>query len=327
MLNCNMSLDSRGLTKEEYETSLGFLREANVNISLRRFDLAIGYLNKDLKFRYSVQDRTHRRVHKGAAYYNLGVCYLFEEKYDENEAVHNFLLAYVEDCISNALSPQLAEYMDAARILRISLGIDPRFLTHIETAILAIKIPANILDPMRILLPTLQFAKEQGTISEASLASLCKFRGPIPKKIELTRFVNWEKRVFIGGNYASHIPNLLKIKEIVIRLNFEPVIVDDYVIPEDRIRQFSLMLLHTCKFAIFDITTAGGQYIEIERARDYGIKPLFIFSADSVNRDHPLTSGLKMLAAEDLKAYRDMETELEPLIKRYLLGQVKSVDS
>jgi len=317
-----MSLDSLGLTKEEYETSLGFLREANVNIFLRRVGLAIEYLNKDLKFRYLVQNRTNRRVHKGAAYYNLGVCYLFEENNDENRAVHNFLLAYVEDCISNAPSPQLAEYMDAARILRISLGIDPTFLTHIETAILAIKNPANVLDPMQILSPTLQFAKEQGTISEASVASLCKFRGPtIPKKIELrSRSIDWEKRVFIGGNYASHTSNLLKIKEIVVRLGFEPVIVDDYVIPEDRTRQFSLMLLHTCKFAIFDITAAGGQYIEIERARDYDIKPLFIFSADSANRDHPLTSGLKMLGAEDLKAYRDMETELEPLIKRYLLG-------
>jgi len=316
-----MSLDSSGLTKEEYETSLGFLREAHVNMSLRRVDLAIKYLNEDLKFRYSVQDRTKRRVHKGAAYYNLGVCYLFEEKYDENKAVHNFLLAYVEDCISNAHSIELAAWMDAAHMLRISLGVDPTFLKQIDTLISIIKIPTTIFDPTKILSHALDTIGEEGSINESNVARLCKLGcPPIPRKTQLLRVFNWEKRVFIGGNYTSHTSNLLKIKEIVVRLGFEPVIVDDYLIPKERIRQFSLMLLHTCKFAIFDVTTAGGQYIEIERAADYDIKPLLIFSADSPNRDQPLTSGLKMLAAEDLTAYRDMETELEPLIKRYLSG-------
>ena len=317
-----MSLDRQGLTEEEYEKSMGLLREAGISIFLRRIDQAIRLLSEDLSLRYSIQNNRTRRIHKGAAYYNLGVCYLFEEKLDENKAVDNFLLAYIEDCISNAPSTELAEFMDAARLLRTSLGIDPDFLTIIRIIISA-KDTATLFDPREVLQSALHSYEKQKSISEGNIAALCKFRGlKIPRKIEFIKALDWEKRVFIGGNYATQTSNLLKIKEIVTRLGFEPVIVDDYVVPEDKVRHFSLMLLHSCKFAIFDITVAGGQYVEIERARDYGIKPLLVFSADSTRRESPFTSGLKMLEIENAKAYRDIETDLEPYIREYLSRSV-----
>ncbi len=102
-----------------------------------------------------------------------------------------------------------------------------------------------------------------------------------------------------------------------LRRDFEPVIVDDFDVAEAMIRDYSLMLLHTCRHAIFDVTVAGGQYFEIERTGDYGIRSLLVFSADSANRTNPFTSGAKMLTKWDLKAYRD-DDDLERLVTEYL---------
>jgi hypothetical protein len=127
--------------------------------------------------------------------------------------------------------------------------------------------------------------------------------------------------VFVGGNYATNSAVLLKMKEILLKINLEPVIADDYAIPEgETIHEFCLMLLHTCRYAIFDVTMAGGQFFEIERTRDYGIKPLIVFNADSISRERPFTSGIGMLEGleRQMKAYHDIETDLEPLLQEYL---------
>lgn len=66
------------------------------------------------------------------------------------------------------------------------------------------------------------------------------------------------------------------------------------------------------------MTTAVGQLIENGRARDYGIRdPLVFFNADSLGRERPLTSGISMLDYDPIP-YRDMDTDLEPLVEKYL---------
>lgn len=106
---------------------------------------------------------------------------------------------------------------------------------------------------------------------------------------------------------------------LVLKKGFEPVVADDYLLPQEQTnREFCLMLLHTCKYAIFDVTMAGGQLIEVERTRDYGTRnPLVIFNASSLDMDRPLTSGISMLE-QNMVSYRDPETDLEPLVEKYL---------
>jgi len=316
-----MSLDSIGLTKEQYEASLNNLREAKINMDLRRIDRAIRFLNEDLRFRLSIQSETKRRVHKGAVYHNLGLCYLFEENADLNKAIRNFLLAYIEDYVSNAPFIEAAELGEAARILRIGLGIEPSFLMQIGLVVDQLEQTTDlnkILDPSEVLSSVCgEYRKEP--LDNFDFVALCKSKAfSIPRRSTLPNALRREKRVFLGGNYTTQTANLLKMKEIVLRCDYEPVITDDYDIPDDDTRHYSLLLLHSCKYAIFDVTVAGGQYVEIERAGDYGIDPLLVFSADSVSREKPLTSGLKMLGRDNLRAYRDMETDLEPLIREYL---------
>ena len=312
-----MSFDSLNLTTKQYQKSMKYLGEAKINMSLRRIERAIDYLNKDLKFRESIQTRKRHRVHKGAAYYNLGLCHLFEEKRDMNKVVLNFLLAYIEDGLSSHPVVGHAESGEAARMLRVNLKINPGYLMTIGVLIEdTVDDPKNVLDPSDLLPPPASAGLP--SVGMDRISELCQSTDVlIPRKTPIPNILDRRRRVFIGGNYTSQTSNLLKIKETVLRLGFDPVITDDYGAPEDKARELSLMLLHTCKSAIFDITVAGGQYIEIERAKDYGIEPLLIFSADTTTRDYPLTSGTKMLGIRP-KAYRDLETDLEPLIRDHL---------
>lgn len=88
--------------------------------------------------------------------------------------------------------------------------------------------------------------------------------------------VPWAERVFIGGSYQSHIADLAEIAHEVRRFGWTPVLVWDYSIPAGFVHHHSLMLLHECRWAIFEVTAAGGQFMELERCRDYMIEPLVV---------------------------------------------------
>jgi hypothetical protein len=278
-----------------------------------RIDLAIEAYRKDLELRYKSQKRQGKRVHKGKPYFNLGLCFLYEERLDQNQAVYNLLLAYIEDLISSGDFPETAESLAAARALRQGLQLDPKVMSEVRRYPLAF--PKEDREKLRDPRAVLACVVDE-TITP-DLARLCQRKVVLPRKVSTN--INWSKRVFIGGNYSANFGSLLKMKQVVLRKGLEPVIADDYVRPEEQTNHdFCLMLLHTCKYAIFDVTMAGGQFIEIERSRDYGTrKPLVIFNASSSDRDRPLTSGASMLEYE-MVPYRDPETDLEPLVEKYL---------
>ena len=62
----------------------------------------------------------------------------------------------------------------------------------------------------------------------------------------------YERRVFIGGNYDS-MPGLREIEKFVKDLKFVPVLAYDCNIPRSQVHDYTLLLLHSCKFAIFEI--------------------------------------------------------------------------
>lgn len=312
-----MDIDQEGMSVEEEKESRKYYEDAHVNLAMRdshRIDLAISAYRKDLDLRYEIQGKG-KRIHKGKPYYNLGLCFLFEEKLDLNQSVYNLLLAYIEDMISAKDSPDTAESLGAARMLRHDLQFDPKVIGKIRTQLTTFS--QEVRDPRDVL----ESVMKDQSITEASLSQLCQRKIMVPRKMPLgaPTNVNWAMRVFIGGNYSANFGSLLKIKQVVLRNGFEPVVADDYVhSAKQSNRDFCLMLLHTCRNAIFDVTTAGGQLIEIDRARDYGIKnPLVIFNANSLDRGRPLTSGISMLEYDSIP-YRDPETDLEPLIHEFL---------
>ena len=127
----------------------------------------------------------------------------------------------------------------------------------------------------------------------------------------------WERRVFIGTNYDTHSHMVPEIKEAVIRKGYTPVIAYEASIPPDLIHHHSLMLLHTCKYAIFDITAPAGQYMEIERAQDYGCTVLLVRSAlDSAKIPPHISSMIKTLGYK-ISFYKDLH-ELKQKVSDFL---------
>jgi len=80
----------------------------------------------------------------------------------------------------------------------------------------------------------------------------------------------YEKRVFIGGNYKN-IALLREVYKFVEQNKFQPILVADFTIPEEKENEIALFLLQSCKFAIFEMSTlgSGGELMELERTKDY----------------------------------------------------------
>jgi len=64
----------------------------------------------------------------------------------------------------------------------------------------------------------------------------------------------WEKRVFVGGNYLEQKAIVDLVEEIVLRLGFVPVVMAETLIPPGKTHHHSLMMLHTCRYAVIDVS-------------------------------------------------------------------------
>lgn len=83
-------------------------------------------------------------------------------------------------------------------------------------------------------------------------------------------------RVFIGGSYAAdHREFLERLTAVVRAAGFVPVVADLYRSePSDDMHYVTMALLHSCRLAIFELSTASGALMEIERLPDYGTRAL-----------------------------------------------------
>jgi len=85
-----------------------------------------------------------------------------------------------------------------------------------------------------------------------------------------------------------------------------PIVALDFEMSKDKTREETLRLLHNCAYAIFDMTSAAGQLIEVERARDYGTISLLV--NNTINPSSGDSSVTTMLGQyrRDCKGYRDL---------------------
>jgi hypothetical protein len=90
---------------------------------------------------------------------------------------------------------------------------------------------------------------------------------------------NRRNRVFIGGSYQkSKILQLRAITEIVRNSGFSPIVANEFALTrQDDIHSETMMLLHSCGLAIFELSTFSGALMEIERLPDYPTEALVLF--------------------------------------------------
>jgi hypothetical protein len=115
-------------------------------------------------------------------------------------------------------------------------------------------------------------------------------------------------RVFIGGSYVpTHRRMLTVLENAATAANFTPIVADQYALlfPDRDIHDVTLFLLHSCRLAVFEMSTLSGALIEIERCSDYGLHKALLLYQDPFNRRWPgnpaawTTSAMvKSLAAE-----------------------------
>ena len=89
--------------------------------------------------------------------------------------------------------------------------------------------------------------------------------------------------------------------------------------PDADIHHRSLLLLHLCKKAIFEVTSPAGQLMELERCRDYGVRPLILRQVmpTTDSADASVSAMIATMADQDVRAY-STTPQLKALVKEYL---------
>lgn len=123
------------------------------------------------------------------------------------------------------------------------------------------------------------------------------------------------RRVFIGGDYD--FPALLiELRNFVNGLGgWTAIFAHDFDIPRNRTRDDTLLLLHNCRYAVFDITSEGGQLVELEKAPGYGVEYLMVYNTLDHSARPKATSMLARRS--EAKPYTDL-AELTASVKRWL---------
>jgi tetratricopeptide (TPR) repeat protein len=226
----------------------------------------------------NAQKEENRPIHKGSALYNLGRALFFLGEVDES--IHHFLLAYVEDTLNMDYDfEDDADRLPAAHMLREIFLFRLKILREIKAASAKIK-EKGLWNEIRDPADLLQNVAKSLKLNIHKLSNVC---GRIPEvgKMVVGFPQPRDLRVFIGTNYDVNIGVIPLVKEGIFRKarGYVPVSVMDVVVPPNATHDISLLLLHTCKYAIIDVTHPGGQFVEIERARDYGVEVLLVRQA------------------------------------------------
>lgn len=274
---------------------------------------------------FAAQEELNRPIHKGSPLHNEGLALFYLKAIDGS--VYHFLLAYIEDTLQMEYDHEDdADRYPAATMLRDVFLFNLRVLREIKYVSLNIKKEGRwnqARNPQEIL----------GVVSDRLNLNIKKtstYCGRIPQLGKMTVGFPQPKelRVFIGTNYDVNIGVIPLVKEGILRKNlsssrgYVPIAVIDVFVPPKATHNISLLLLHTCGFAIIDVSHPGGQFVEIERIRDYGIPSKNVLlvrqAATPVNpRRLPHVSEMISTVGYKIKYYYDPR-ELIPITQNFL---------
>lgn len=133
----------------------------------------------------------------------------------------------------------------------------------------------------------------------------------------------YEDRVFVGGNYDS-MPVLREIEKYAAQTHFTPILAYDCDMPVAFLHDYTLLLLHSCRYAIFDVTRPSGELMELERIKDYGTNALVVYQVKSAEEALKVPGQISQMLTTVQNVfkygYHDFET-LSKYIQRWLVPQ------
>jgi hypothetical protein len=300
---------------EEIRTQVYF-REALAASDFQREDwqAAARSMRDAYDFLLDQQRRYKTRFHKGWELHNGGIALLRVGQVIEG--VDRILMAYAEDALSAEVGLEDTIDGSPAGLTLRAAGVPEGYLGAIKEAAkrrkLAGKIPH---DPNELIREArAQFAVYSQV--EARIAEEARQEEAAEKRTIESLTQPPERCCFVGGNYYAGGPNLEPIRHIVSDEGFEPIMPLDFEIAETDVHHRSLLLLHLCRKAIFEVTSPAGQLMELERCRDYDIEPLLVRNVLR-DQDPHVSQMISSMAGVKVEPYTTPE-ELRPLIHDYL---------
>lgn len=297
--------------------------EAAAAFQLHYWEDAANRLQTVFVFLMQQQERYNRRFHKGWELHNRGIALLNVPRFDDG--VRSIGLAYVEDVVSaDPGSEDVADRGLAGSMLH-GFEVSSAMIEAIKKVAARHKRAGYApFDPTEVLAEAMA---EVGAVAKAGVPrGGIRGRAPIgeapPKKRRIEEIETpYQLRCFIGGSYFYGGPNLTAIQKIIASEGFDAIIPDLFEMEADDIHHRCLLLLQLCPKAVFEVTAPGGQFMELERCRDYGIKPLLVrhIRPDGVADQMVSEMVRTMVGVDEVHPY-DETDELKPIIQAYLHG-------
>jgi hypothetical protein len=262
----------------------------------------------------SWQKEYGQRFHKGLPIHNIGYALYLQNKHDK--ALKYFILAYIEDLLSTE-SPEEADVTPAGQTLLLRYKLSPDLLLPLKQIVAERKKQNKIpLHPAEVL-------EELEESKPGYYEEDIEDKKVEPEEHHSRKFTvfdsEWAERVFIGGS-GGLSPIIEYMRNMVEKLGYDPVVAEDFDMPKGMsIYHKCLLLLHSCKYAIFDLSEQAGQLLEVERATEYGVKMLIVWP---VNKEESITQMLKSSLDRrgiKYKAYMKFE-EMENIFRDFLKG-------
>lgn len=257
-----------------------------------------------------VQNKEKRRLNKGGILHNLGIINLARSR--ANEAFEKFIFAYVEDVLNSLYDPNNnSEETPAAKALRDIFAFKNEPLTFLKEKVIQAQEEREILDPVKTFG---YFIHKEQKKKEVKNEINAIEESPLTEEasLEISKIPgNYNKRVFVGGNYSNpeNLERLRRVKNLIIKLGYTPIMVADFKDEGLNPRRKSLILLHNCLYAVFDLTAQAGQLIELDRCKDYETDP-FVF----VRKTSNLTNMIDLISPP---VYFESESELDHKIEEH----------
>ncbi|MBI2598756.1 hypothetical protein HYW40_00840 [Candidatus Curtissbacteria bacterium] len=292
--------------REVEQRFYGLIEEGNFEEAKKSWDLLYSdFLEKQKSLGY--------RLHKGGIVHNLGVTALLAN--DLEQSFKDFVLGFAEDVASQEQGfAGEAEQAPGALNLKNFFGVDQGIFNIVRKIVIDALSKGKFDDPRY----TFQnFLRTQ--LSEDPVRSRVELLKKTPFVIHRKHSINripgeWSKRVFVGGNYiGSRIGNLFEIKKVVEKKGYTPVIALEFNDQNPPIHDYSLLLLHNCKYAIFDVSADSGYLMEVERTLDYRTITLLVYEEIPEYRMTAMITSL----GQNLNKFSNKE-ELDKLINNFL---------
>lgn len=231
------------------------------------------------------------RYHKGGPYHQIGYYLFLQGKNDE--ARDYFLSAFIEDCITLDVFPELPAFKNLYGVYQVSYE-DLRTLFHRVRDDYHKTIPLNPEDYLKVYLSARQIKS-----------------GSVQKKT----------KVFVGGNYRN-IAILRHIEKTVREFGLSPILASNFEAQESEIYLNAMRLLEDCGSAIFEITFDAGHLMEIERATRLIGKTNLLLLYQQVKKDE--RHYTRMLWGVNVEQVGYMHIEELPNIVKQFLEKMKS---